>query len=97
MLPLHHRLNRYDARTPEFLPTRQAYPLKDLSICLNMMGGFHHALASRSNKVRKGKFLQYQRVDTYHIWNFDKGEKAFVRPKRGFITQGSTTICGSGH
>lgn len=62
-----------------------------------MVGGFHHALASRSNKVSEGKFLQYPRADTYYIWDFAKGKKAFVRPKRGFITQGSTTTCGSGH
>lgn len=54
-------------------------------------------LHSRSNKARKGKFLQYQRVGTYHIWDSDKRKKAFVRPKKGFITQGSTTACGSGH
>lgn len=62
-----------------------------------MVGGFHHALACRSNKVKKGKFFQYQRVDTYHTWDFDKGKKAFVRPKRGFITQGSTVTCVRGH
>lgn len=60
-------------------------------------GNFVGALASRSNKVRKGKFLQDQRVDTFDIWDIDKGKMAFVRPKRGFITQGSTTMCGCGH